>query len=151
MTSTTIVNSAASLVGSTMRKNFTSPTARGVSTASGSKASECQTTGAGIDTLTYEQQYNDIVYLVSQPREFGAGVRFPKEKIAGTLHGPRVTQTMQFLKSCLTSQGLVLGVDFKFDKDQYGYHVVRFSSEHEAAKSMLALMWSENDRLHRRY
>jgi len=145
MTSTTIVNSAASLVGSTMRKTSTSPTARGVSTASGSKASECQTTGAGIDTLTYEQQYNDteIEYVVSQPREFGAGVRFPKEKIAGTLHGPRVTQTMQFLKSYLTSQDLVLGVDFKFDKDQYGYHVVRFSSEHEAAKSMLALMWSE--------
>ena len=136
-----------------MRKTSTSPTARGVSTASGSKASECQTTGAGIDTLTYEQQYNDteIEYVVSQPREFGAGVRFPKEKIAGTLHGPRVTQTMQFLKSCLTRQGLVLGVDFKFDKDQHGYHVVRFSSEHEAAKSILALMWSENDSLHRRY
>lgn len=144
MTSTTIVTSAANLVGVMMKKNCTNPTARGDSTASGSRASEFQTTGAGIDTLINEHlSDSDIEYVVIQPREFGAGLRFPKEKIAGTLHGPRVTHTMQYLKYYLTTQGLTLGVDFKFDKDPYGHHVVRFSPEHESIKSILALQWSE--------
>lgn len=77
-----------------------------------------------------------------QPREFGAGLFLPKP-LNGKIWDKR-TRIMELSKQYLISQGLRLNIDFQFTVDFYSNFdtIVRFTPEHESAKTMLMLYWS---------
>lgn len=139
---TLIVTSVCSLVGSITSRTSTSPTHPGASTASGSKVNGCPTTGAGIDMSISDGPNLDYEITEVQPRQFGAGLFLPKPQ-DGKIWDKR-TKIMELSKRFLISQGLRLNVDFMFTVDFYSNFdaIVRFTPEHESAKTMLILYWS---------
>jgi hypothetical protein len=87
------------------------------------------------DTIHYE-----VVSYVDE-RKFGDKITLPLD---GRHRFQARTLAMQHAKELLVKMGLKINVDFKLELDPFNrYPTVRFSPEHEGAKTMLLLMWSK--------